>query len=87
MAPLVKFTVLRIALFVVVLAVLSLLGARGWLLLLLAAVISLGLSYVLLRGPREELAEALAQRSSTRGRRRSRTDEVAEDEDAGNEDR
>ena len=74
-APLLKFTVLRLALFVAALAALALTGARGWLLLLLAAVVSLALSYVLLRGPRAELAAAIEQRTA----RRLSSDEQAED--------
>lgn len=77
-APLLKFTVLRLALFVAALAVLALFGARGWLLLLLAAVVSLALSYVLLRGPRAELAAAIEQRTA----RRLGSDEQAEDAEA-----
>lgn len=77
MAPLLKFTVLRLALFVAALAVLALMGAGGWLLLLLAAVVSLALSYVLLRGPRAELAAAIEQRTA----RRLSADEQAEDAD------
>ena len=77
-APLLKFTVLRLALFVAALAVLALLGAGGWLLLLLAAVISLALSFVLLRGPRAELAAAIEERTA----RRLGSDERAEDAEA-----
>lgn len=80
MAPLLKFTLLRIALFLAVLALLYVAGARSWLLLLLAAVISLALSYILLRGPRDELAAALAARSFRE--RTSWADEDAEAEDA-----
>jgi Protein of unknown function (DUF4229) len=93
MTPLLKFTVLRLALFVAALAALALLGARGWLLLLLAAVVSLALSYVLLRGPREELASSLAQRvgggatpRSRRTGRRAAADRDAAVEDAAVED-
>ena len=88
MAPLLKFTVLRFALFVAALVVLALLGARGWLLLLLAAFVSLLLSYVLLRGPREELTASIAARAGQRngaGRRqghRLKADVDAEVEDA-----
>lgn len=82
MSPLLKFTALRIALFIAALVLLYLTGARDWLLLLLAAVVSLALSYVLLRGPRDELAASLQERTSERLRRRSRADEDATAEDA-----
>jgi len=61
-----KFTVLRLGLFAAVVVVLYAVQFRGLLLALLAAVISLALSYVLLRGPREELAQALADRAASR---------------------
>jgi hypothetical protein len=71
-SPLLKFTVLRLALFVATLAVLYVIGARDWLLLLLAAVVSLALSYVLLRAPREELAATIEQRAQQRAANRER---------------
>lgn len=82
MVAVLKYSVLRIGLFVACLVVLRLLGAGGWLLLLLAAVVSLGLSYLLLGGPREEMAELLSERVDRRvGRGRPR-DADAEAEDA-----
>lgn len=62
MNPVAKYTLLRLGLFVAALAVLYALGGDGWLVLLLAAVISLALSYVLLRRQREEMAEEIAER-------------------------
>lgn len=89
MAPLVKFTVLRLGLFVAVLAVLAWLGAGFVLAVVLAALVSMLLSYVLLRGPRDELAGMIAQRVAARtggaaprtaaGRRRVE-DEAIEDD-------
>lgn len=83
-----KFNALRIGLFVAVLLVLGLLRFRGPLLLLLAAIISLALSYVLLRGPREELAAVIAERIEARNAaghptldRRLEDDAAAEDAD------
>ena len=70
MSPLLKFTVLRLALFVAALGVLYVIGARDWLLLLLAAFVSLALSYVLLRSPREELAASIEQRAGQRAAER-----------------
>ncbi len=90
MSPLLKFTVLRIALFLAALVVLYLIGARDWLLLILAALVSLALSYVLLRAPREELAASIEQRVSQRlaegGQRRSRRRKSAAERDAALED-
>jgi hypothetical protein len=60
--PFLKYTVLRLALFVLALGGLALLGAGPLLAVVGAAVISLLLSYLLLRGPREELSRAIAGR-------------------------
>jgi hypothetical protein len=61
-----KYTVLRIGLFAAALVILTLLGARELGALVGAAVISLLLSYVLLRGPREAAARAVAERTRAR---------------------
>ena len=81
MNPIVSFTVLRLALLAAVLAVLYAVGARGLLLLVLAAVISFGLSYVLLARPRAAVTRQIEQRASARGARATRKsdDEAAED--------
>jgi hypothetical protein len=88
-APFLKYTVLRLVLFVAALAVFALLGARGWLAVLLAAVASMALSFVLLRGPREELSRTIAERADpsrprkpSRFGRRLAEDDAAEDADA-----
>ena len=90
MSPFLKYTVLRLGLFVVALGVLAVLGARGWLLLLLAAVASLALSFVLLGRVRDEMTAQLARRGEkpAPGRpgrlgRRLAEDEAAEDREAG----
>lgn len=80
-----KYTVMRLALFVAALAVFALLGAGGWLLVVLAALVSFALSYVLLRRPREELTQVIAARADpTRPRRPRRqgrlSRQMAEDE-------
>ena len=85
MNPVVSFSILRLALFAAVLAVLYALGARGLLLLVLAAVISLALSYVLLAGPRAAVTRTIAKRAAGRRSgtgRRTGDDEAAEDEEA-----
>ncbi|GAB2699055.1 DUF4229 domain-containing protein [Thalassiella azotivora] len=81
MSPLLTFTALRLGLFVLALVVLWGLGARDWLLLLLAAFVSMALSYVLLRGPRERLAVSLTERAQRRttSRQVRTTDEDVED--------
>ncbi|WP_432498920.1 DUF4229 domain-containing protein [Kineococcus gypseus] len=56
-----KYTVMRLGVFVLSLAVAAGLGARGWLALLIAAVVSVLLSLVLLRRQREEMAARLQQ--------------------------
>ena len=66
MVPLLKYTVLRLALFVGALFLLTLLGAGQLGALIGAAVISFLLSYILLRGPREQLAVQIAERVDRR---------------------
>lgn len=66
MSPFVRYSLMRLTLLMGVLALLYLVGARGLMLLLLAAVISAGLSYVLLRGPRDELALRIVDRTEGR---------------------
>lgn len=85
--PFVRYSILRLTLLVAVGLVLWALGARGWLWLLLTAVISFTASYVLLQLPREQAAQALDAR--VRGRQGSkpsrssrRIDQDAADEDA-----
>ncbi|MCI2238860.1 DUF4229 domain-containing protein [Paenibacillus sp. TRM 82003] len=57
-----KYTVLRLGIFVLCLLLMSALGARGWLALAVAAVLSVLLSLLLLRRQREEMAARLQQR-------------------------
>lgn len=83
MGPFVRYSILRLTLLVAVGAVLWLVGARGVLWLVLTALVSFALSYVLLRLPREQAAAALDDRVS--GRRRSGLDERI-DRDAAAED-
>jgi hypothetical protein len=67
-----------------VLGVLYAAGARGLLLLALAAVISLALSYLLLAGPRAAVTQQIEERVSARGSHAGQKseDEVAEDREA-----
>jgi ABC-type bacteriocin/lantibiotic exporter with double-glycine peptidase domain len=63
---LLKYSVLRLALFVATLALLALLHAGLLLASLLAVLISMMLSYVLLRGPRDALAQQISDRAHHR---------------------
>jgi hypothetical protein len=61
-----RYTVLRLGLFVVVLAALFAAGARGLLLVGLTVVVSLALSYLLLRKQRDAMAVVIAERIAAR---------------------
>ncbi|WP_369054922.1 MULTISPECIES: DUF4229 domain-containing protein [Kineococcus] len=81
-----RYSVLRLSIFVGSLLLLYLLGARGWLALGLAAVVSVLLSLVLLRKQRDAMAAEVQRRVDARvqgGGRRSRFERgLREDEDA-----
>jgi hypothetical protein len=62
----VLYTLWRILLFVAVLGVGYLAGMRGWLLVVVAAVVALAVSYLALRGPRDAAAGWLAERAERR---------------------
>lgn len=87
MGPFVRYSILRLTLLVAVGAVLWVVGARGWLWLLLTALISVTVSYVLLKLPREQAAQAIDDQISGRRRpgRASAIDRDADDEDAESE--
>ncbi|MDP9827095.1 DUF4229 domain-containing protein [Kineosporia succinea] len=81
---LIKYTAMRVAIFVVVLILLGLVAGRSITTVVLAAVISLALSYLLLQGPRAQLTEAITERTANRLDRRreglDRSDDEIEDE-------
>ena len=80
---LIKYSVLRLALFVGSLMLLYAVGVRqSILMLVLAAVMSLALSYVLLAKQRDAVAQALSERISDRLDRRSPGQADADAEDA-----
>lgn len=84
---LLKYTVLRLGLFVAMLGAFSFLGFGPVVALALAAVVSLLLSYVLLRGPRDALARAVADRAEQRAAGERRPPGVLGlDDDADTED-
>lgn len=66
MAPLLKYTVFRFALFVAALALLAALGAGLIVAVVGAALISMLLSYLFLKRPREELARLIQERTERR---------------------
>jgi hypothetical protein len=77
-----RYSVLRLLLLFGCLLVLWLVGVRNPVLLIaLTAVVSLTLSYFLLKGPRDAMAQTLADRASRRAGR-TRSDVDAADEDA-----
>lgn len=84
---LVKYSVLRLALFVASLVVLYAVGVRqSILMVVLAAFMSLALSYLLLRKQRDAVALALSQRISSRiDRRQGLGQSDADVEDADDE--
>jgi hypothetical protein len=86
--PLLKYSVMRLALFVASMGLLYLLQIRGLLNIVLAAVISLLLSYLLLRRPREELTQQIADRVAGRlkGGPSARRSSLGLDDDAEAED-
>jgi membrane protein implicated in regulation of membrane protease activity len=57
-----RYTVLRLGIFALCLVLFNALGAKSWLGLLLAAVVSVLVSLLLLRRQREEMAAALQRR-------------------------
>jgi hypothetical protein len=79
----VTYTVLRLALFAGAFGLLYLAGLRSWLLVGVAALAALALSYVLLNRPRDAAATWLADR---RERRRTRRGRSIADDDAAHED-
>lgn len=88
MLPLLKYSVLRLALFVAAMGLLYVIGIRGLLNLVTAGVVSLLLSYLLLRRPREELSQQIADKVSGRLKdpdRRSALEDDAAAEDAAAE--
>ena len=66
MLPVLRYTVLRLALFVASLGVLALVGARGLLLLVLAAGVSFALSYILLWRARNDVSRVISDRMAAR---------------------
>src|SRR5690554_3477231 len=79
--PVVRFTLLRLGLLVLAGVVLHLVGFRSWLLVLLATLVGLALSFLLLHRQRDEAARWLEARARARRERGPQpgVDELAED--------
>lgn len=81
--PVVTFSLLRLGLLAVSLGVLWLVGLRSWLLVVVATVVALALSYLFLARQRDAAARYLAERSERRRAERAERavgpDEAAED--------
>lgn len=84
----VKYSVMRLGIFFACLGLLWLFGLRGQdqvlLLLVLAAFVSMAISFFVLKGPRDELAERIDARVRRMVSRNAETsqDEAAEDREA-----
>lgn len=76
------FSVLRLGLIVAAGGLLYLVGARGWLLVLLATVVAVPLSYLVLRRQRDGAAQWLAARAERRRAERALLAGDEDDEDA-----
>lgn len=81
--PLVRYTVMRMALFAATVVVLYIAGARSMILLVSALVISMLLSYIVLRSQRVAATTAIAdrietRRAATQAKRQQESDEDAE---------
>lgn len=81
--PVVVYSALRLALLAATLVAGAFAGLRDWLLVVVATLVAWGLSYVLLRGPRDAAARWLADRAERRRAAGLRfTPGVEADEDA-----
>lgn len=86
MVPFLKYTVLRLALFVAALAALAWLGAGPLVAVIGAGVISMLVSYLALRGPREDLSREVAEVIDRRlSRHEQEPSQDAEAEDAADD--
>ena len=75
------YSLIRLALFGAALGLLLLVGARGWLVPLVAAVVAFALSYVLFARQRDAAGAWMAERAASR-QRRSRLAQAVAQEDA-----
>ena len=82
MGPFARYSLYRFALLIAVFAVLYLFGARNLLLLLLTAVISAALGYLLLRRQRDAVTEDLLEKRKGNLEKQIEADNAAEDDEA-----
>ena len=75
------YSLLRLVIFVVTVGVLYAVGMGGWLVVLVAAIIAAGVSYLALAKPRESAALYLQDRAERRTRRPTTADADAAAED------
>ncbi len=80
----IRYSVLRLLIFVVALLILFAVGLRGWGLLIPAALVSLVVSFFALRGPREQFANQVQRKVSER-QERAAAYRSAEDDDTDDE--
>ena len=59
MSPLVKYSIIRLGLFAVVLAILLLVGVPGWIAAISAALVALSVAYIFFRRQRDDAIAAL----------------------------
>jgi uncharacterized protein DUF4229 len=83
--PFAIYSVLRLALLGACLGVLWLVGMRSWLVVVVAAFLAWGLSYVLLKGPRDAAALQIARRVERRATQARRSQQDAAVEDAADD--
>ena len=81
MSPLVKYSLIRVGLFVIVLAVLIVVGVPGWLAAIAAALVALSVAYIFFRQQRDEAIAVLSKKpgASTAASSGTVSDEQAED--------
>lgn len=80
----IRYSILRLLIFVVALLVLYAVGFRSWALLLLSALVSLVVSFFALRQQREQFAEQVQRKVSER-QERAAAYRSAEDDDTDDE--
>jgi hypothetical protein len=80
--PWLSYSIIRLALFVVVFTALMFTGIAGWIAGVLAAIISLCIAYIFFRPARDALASSIAEhRARTTNEPELDSDEFAEDND------
>ena len=81
MGPFTRYSLYRFGILIAVFALLYLVGARGWLLLLLTAVISAALGYLFLARQRDAVTQDLVEKRQSNLAKQIDADNAAEDAD------